>query len=78
MVIPARALTYNMQHVQTFWKDLLGWYQQFSKEELSVNLRTIILGWRTVDLPILDNYINYCLVPNPSSTNVRFPASYQH
>ena len=43
--------------MQTFWKDLLGWYQQYSKEKTSINLRTIVLGWRTVDPPILDNYI---------------------
>ena len=31
--------------------------QQFFKEDISINLRTIVLGWRTVDPPILDNYI---------------------
>ena len=50
-------LLITCKHAQKFWKDLLGWYQQFSKEEISVNLRTIVLGWRTVDQPILDSYI---------------------
>ena len=50
-------LLITCKHMQKFWKDLLGWYQQFSKEEISINLRTTILGWRTVDPPNLDNYI---------------------
>lgn len=45
------------RHIQKFWKDLLGWYQQFSKEIITINQRTIMLGWRTVDPPVLENYI---------------------
>ena len=55
-------LLITWKHVQTIWKHLFNSsletpYQQFSKEEISINLRTIVLGWRTVDPPILDSYI---------------------
>ena len=50
-------LLITCKHVQKLWKDLLECYQQFSKEEISVNLRAIVLGWRTVDPRNLDNYI---------------------
>ena len=45
------------KYVQKFWKDLFGWYQQFSKEVININLRTIVFGWSTADPPILENYI---------------------
>ena len=44
-------------YVQTFWKNLLEWYRQFSSEVITIDLRTIVLGWRTADPPILDNFI---------------------
>ena len=39
-------------YVQTFWKNLLEWYRQCSSEVITIDLRTIVLGWRTADPPI--------------------------
>ena len=62
-------------YVQTFWKNLLEWYRQFSSEVITIDLRTIVLGWRTADPPILDNFI--LQVRNHIFSDVKFAVSYQ-
>ena len=44
-------------HVRKFWNDFLGWYLQFSQTEINIDYRTVVLGWRTADPPLLENFI---------------------
>ena len=44
-------------HVKKFWNEFLGWYLQFSQTEINIDYRTVVLGWRTADPPLLENFI---------------------
>ena len=44
-------------HVRKFWNEFLGWYLQFSQTEINIGYRTVVLGWRTADPPLLENFI---------------------
>ena len=44
-------------HVRKFWNEFLGWYLQFSQTEINIDYRTVVLGWRTADPPLLENFI---------------------
>ena len=44
-------------HVRRFWNEFLGWYLQFSQTEINIDYRTVVLGWRTADPPLLENFI---------------------
>ena len=44
-------------HVRKFWNEFLGWYLQFSQAEINIDYRTVVLGWRTADPPLLENFI---------------------
>ena len=43
--------------VKKFWNEFLGWYLQFSQTEINIDYRTVVLGWRTADPPLLENFI---------------------
>ena len=43
--------------MKKFWNEFLGWYLQFSQTEINIDYRTVVLGWRTADPPLLENFI---------------------